>query len=148
RTNAVIASCEADFVLMSKWFNNIGLDVSAPFTVNVTQNNGGAKWSASGSTLTVTINPGNAGADMIRYLLVSEMTEQFMRSQNAGWFGSGTEGSAGEGLSRFLASQLLASLGASVPPAGFQNSNQWMISSRADAVNTINPTDDGPDATT
>jgi hypothetical protein len=148
RTNAVIAGCEADFKLMSGWFSGVGLDVSSPITVNVSQNPGGAKWVKSGGTLTITINPGGGGANFIRYLLVAEMTEQFMRAQKKGWFGSGTEGSAGEGLSRFLSSQLLASLGDPIPPAGFDNSNDWMSSTRADSVNTINPTDDGPDAAT
>jgi hypothetical protein len=47
----------------------------------------------------------------VRYLLVSEMTEQFMRAQGLGWYGQNTEGSQGEGLSRFLAAQFLASTG-------------------------------------
>ncbi len=80
--------------------------------------------------------------------LIAEMTEQFMRSQGSGWFGFKTEGSEGEGLSRFLAAQFLAVNGLGNPPAGFLNSNSWMASSRADYVNVINPTDDGPDVLT
>ncbi|MEO8428003.1 MAG: hypothetical protein ABI651_12910 [Verrucomicrobiota bacterium] len=81
RTNAVIASCEADFNLMSGWFGNIALDVNFTIPVNVTQNGGRASWSLSGGNLTVTINPSNGNAGFVRYLLVSEMTEQFMRAQ-------------------------------------------------------------------
>jgi hypothetical protein len=71
-----------------------------------------------------------------------------MRAQGRGWFGQNTEGSAGEGLSRFLAAQFLAVNGLGAPRADFANSNAWLSSSRADYVNMINPTDDGPDAIT
>jgi hypothetical protein len=148
RTNAVIAACENDFNLMSGWFGNIALDVNFTIPVNVTQNSGGASWSLSSGNLTVTINPGNGVASFVRYLLVAEMVEQFMRAQGRGWYGSGTEGSEGEGLSRFLAAQFLAVNGFGNPPAGFTNSNTWLSSARADFVNNINPTDDGPDAVT
>jgi hypothetical protein len=148
RTNQVIAACEGDFNLMSGWFGNIALDVNFTIPVNVTQNSGGASWGTSGRNLTVTINPGNGNAAFIRYLLVSEMVEQFMRAQNLGWFGQGTEGSEGEGLSRFLAAQFLAVNGFGNPPAGFTNSNAWLSSARADFVNNIKGTDDGPDVVT
>lgn len=152
RTNQVIADCEGDFNLMSGWFRNIPLDVSFTIPINITQNDGGAGWSlssdSSGRNLTITINPGNSGSAHIRYLLVSEMVEQFMRAQGLGWFGTGTEGSQGEGLSRFLAAQFLASNGLGNPRNDFFNSNVWLRSSRADSVNNINYTDDGPDAVT
>lgn len=148
RTNAVIAACENDFNLMSGWFGNIALDVNFTIPVNVTQNGGGASWSLSGGNLIVTINPSNGSANFVRYLLVSEMTEQFMRAQGRGWYGTNTEGSEGEGLSRFLAAQFLAVNGFGNPPVGFTNSNTWLSSPRADFVNNINLTDDGPDAIT
>ena len=148
RTNAVIAACEGDFNLMSGWFGNIDLDVNFTIPVNVTQNGGGASWATIGRSLTVTINPANGNATLIRYLVVSEMVEQFMRAQGKGWFGTGTEGSEGEGLSRFLAAQFLALNGLGNTPAGFSNSNTWLGTSRADFVNNISPADDGPDAVT
>jgi hypothetical protein len=148
RTNAVIAACEGDFNLMSGWFANIALDVNTPIPVNVTQNSGGAGWSLSNGNLTVTINPGNGVASFVRYLLIAEMVEQFMRAQGRGWYGNNTEGSEGEGLSRFLAAQFLAVNGFGNPPAGFANSNSWLSSSRSDFVNNINTGDDGPDAAT
>lgn len=148
RTNAVIAACENDFNLMSGWFGNIALDVNFTIPVNVTQNGGGASWSLGGGNLTITINPSNGNAGFVRYLLVSEMTEQFMRAQGLGWYGSGTEGSEGEGLSRFLAAQFLAANGLGNPPGAFTNSNTWLNSPRQDFVNNINLTDDGPDAIT
>jgi hypothetical protein len=148
RTNAVVAACEGDFNQMSTWFSNIALDVDFRIPVDVTQNSGGASWVTSGRKLTVTVNPGAQDAAAVRYLLVSEMVEQFERAQGRGWFGSGTEGSQGEGLSRFLAARFLAANALGAPPPGFDNSNSWLASSRADSVNNINPTDDGPDAAT
>ena len=59
----------------------------------------------------MTLNPGGGGVTMCRYLLVSEITEQFMREQGRGWYGTNTEGSEGEGLSRFLAARLLGTTG-------------------------------------
>lgn len=148
RTNAVIAACENDFNLMSGWFGNIALDVNFRIPVNVTQNSGGAGWSLSGGNLTVTIKPGLGVASFVRYLLISEMVEQYMRAQGLGWYGANTEGSEGEGLSRFLAAQFLAINGFGNPPVGFTNSNTWLSSSRADFVNNISTGDDGPDAIT
>jgi hypothetical protein len=66
-----------------------------------------------GTSPTVTITPGDgAPVDLIRYLLVSEVTEMFMASaRNGFWFGNtgvvwqANEGSKGEGLSRFLGVQ-------------------------------------------
>ena len=148
RTNAVLAACEGDFNLMTNWFRGTGLDVDFPIPASVTQNSGGASWSISGRSLTVTINPGNGNAASVRYLLVSEMVEQFMRAHNRGWFGAGTEGSQGEGLSRFLAARFLSFNGLGNPPAGFDNSNRWLASNRLDWVNNIRAGDDGPDEVT
>ena len=127
---------------------NPALDYTIPCTVQVTQFGGGASWGLGGGKLNVTLNPGGGGVTMLRYLLVSEMTEQFMREQGRGWYGTNTEGSEGEGLSRFLAARFLAINGLGYPPPGFANSNIWMSSARNDYVNNINTTDDGPDAIT
>ena len=149
RTNAVIAAAEGDFTQMTGWFGGIALDVNVRITVNVTQNGGGAAWSLSGGNLTVTINPNVSGSTtVVRYLLVAEMVEQFMRAQGLGWYGNNTEGSEGEGLSRFLSMQFLLINGLGNPPGGFANSNAWLSSVRADFVNNIVGNDDGPDAVT
>jgi hypothetical protein len=157
RTNAVIAACENDFNLMTCWFNNISLDVSFPISVNIIPlgkpgacQTGGACWSISGN-LTVTISDPNLttiDSSIVRYLMVGEMVEQFERAQGKSWFGSRTEGSQGEGLSRFLAAQFLTVNNLGNPPSGYLNSNSWLSSSRSDFVNSTNPTDDGPDADT
>ncbi len=149
RTNAVIAAAEGDFTQMTGWFGGTTLDVGFPAPVNVMNAGGGAGWSLSGGSLTVTIKPTTTGtATDIRYLLVAEMTEQFMRAQGLGWYGDHTEGSEGEGLSRFLARQLLDTNGLGAPPSGFDNSNAWLSSSRADWVNNVKGKDDGPDEVT
>ena len=149
RTNAVIAAAEADFTQMTGWFGGTALDVSFPAAVNVKNAGGGAAWATSGGSLTVTIKPTTTGtATDVRYLLVAEMTEQFMRAHGLGWYGDNTEGSEGEGLSRFLARQFLDTNGLGAPPAGFGNSNAWLSSSRDDWVNNVKGKDDGPDEVT
>jgi hypothetical protein len=158
RTNAIIAACENDFNLMAGWFGNIGLDVNFPISVNMIPpgqpgacSTPGACWSLSSGNLTVTISDSNLNtisANFVRYLFVLEMVEQFMRAQGTGWYGSGTEGSEGEGLSRFLAAQFLAINGLGNPPAAYTNSNLWLSSSRVDYVNSTDRTDDGPDVKT
>jgi hypothetical protein len=148
RTNQVIAACDSDFSLMSSWFGNISLGVNSPIQVSVTPDDGGASWSLSGKNLSVTIKPSSAGATLIRYLMVSEIVEVFMLRQNRGWFGQGTEGSQGEGLSRFLGGQFLAINNLGPTPTGFTNSNAWLASPRADFVNHIASGDDGPDQAT
>ena len=148
RTNAVIAACENDFNIMTGWFGNIALDVNVPIAVNITQNAGGASWLLNNGNLGVTINASTGLASFVRYLLVAEMVEQLMRAQGGaqggGWFGPGTEGSDGEGLSRFLAAQFLVLNGLGNPPSGFTNSNLWLSSSRPDWVNKT-AANDGPD---
>src|SRR5262249_56856155 len=57
-------------------------------------------------------------------------------------------GSAGEGLSRFLASQFLLSLGRGPAMPGFDLANSWMGSTREDFVNHIDVGDHGIDAKT
>jgi hypothetical protein len=93
---------------------------------------------------------------------VSEVTELFMRAQNAGWFAKakGNEGSAGEGLSRFLAQQFLVLSGLGVRQPGFAIAPSWMNSAikpvvgnfnygpRQDYVNNIRETDHGIDPAT
>ncbi len=97
----------------------------------------------------ITLKPGDGSSiEVVRYLLVSEVTEMFMLAQNKGWFGAGNEGSAGEGLSRFLAGQFLIASGLGVTEPGFALANSWMSTPRADYVNNIDVLDHGIDAKT
>lgn len=145
RANGLIATCEADYTLMAGWFDNIALTVGIPITVNITP----GSYASAGWGPPIRLTPGN-GSDLtlVRYLLVSEVTEMFMLAQNRGWFGAGNEGSAGEGLSRYLAGQFLIENGLGVTEPGFQLANYWMSSPRADYVNNIDVLDHGLDAKT
>ena len=139
RANNLIAACENDFTWMQNLFGGIDVKYSYPMDVHISPGSyARASWGPP-----IDLQPGN-GSDifLVRYLLVSEVTEMFMEAQNKGWFGSGNEGSAGEGLSRFLASQFLVSLGRSPVESGFDLANSWMsTTSRKDYVNNVDPGD-------
>jgi hypothetical protein len=145
RAIALIGDCEKDFALMAGWFNNISLTVPLPITVDISPGPyASASWNPA-----VTLVPGNGSSEaLVRYLLVSEVTEMFMEAQSAGWFGAGNEGSAGEGLSRFLGGQFLITNGLGVTEPGFALANSWMTSDRLDYVNAVDPTDHAIDAKT
>ncbi len=136
-----------DFNQMQGWFGGISLDVNLPITVNVTQFSNSAAWNDNAGNLTITLNPGRGDLWMVRYLLVAELVEQFMRAQGKGWYGNNTEGSMGEGLSQFLSAQFAlsyldarTSLG-SVPAPNFEYSNYWLASNRIDWVNNPDRSD-------
>jgi hypothetical protein len=130
---------------MSGWFDDIALTVGIPITVQIAPGPyASARWGAP-----ITLTPGNGSSiTLVRYLLVSEVVEMFMLAQNQGWFVAGNEGSAGEGLSRFLAGQFLIANGLGVTEPGFALVNSWMNTPRADYVNNIDVTDHGIDAKT
>ena len=145
RANALIAVCEQDYALMSGWFGDIALTVGVPVTVQIAP----GPYASAGWGPPITLKPGDGSSiNVVRYLLVSEVTEMFMLAQNKGWFGAGNEGSAGEGLSRFLAGQFLIANGLGVTEPGFALANSWMSTPRADYVNNIDVTDHGIDAKT
>lgn len=147
RANALIGACEADFTLMSGWFGNIALTVGTPITVNISP--GG--YASAGWGPPIRLTPGNGSSlTVVRYLLVSEVTEMFMMAQGSGWFApdNSNEGSAGEGLSRFLASQFLIANGLGVSEPGFDLAGSWLNSTREDFVNHIDTGDHGIDAKT
>ncbi|MGA8726000.1 MAG: hypothetical protein WB565_13255 [Acidimicrobiales bacterium] len=150
RTNAVIASCEADYAVLSGWFGG-NIDVTG-MTVQVTTQSGGAGWGGSATASTVTLKAqGFAYSNnpaFLRYLLIAEVSEIFMMAQNIGWFQNGNEGSKGEGLSRFLSGQFLVQngfLGLGID-TDFSVADLWLNSSRQDFVNN-DPDDNGYDAT-
>ena len=117
RANGLIAVCDQDFEIMSNWFGGIALTVGSPITVNITP--GGYASAGWGPPIRLTPGDGSSLA-VVRYLLVSEVTEMFMLAQNRGWFDPGgtNEGSNGEGLSRFLASRFLVATGLGVSMPG------------------------------
>src|SRR5579859_6665247 len=139
RTNDLIAVAESDYTIMLNWFNNITITVEpSPIVVNITDNSSGegASW------YPVQINvPTSAAVSYIRYLLVTEVVEMFMKQQGGGWFAS-NEGSDGEGLSLFLGTQFLQSQGLPPQPSGYFVGNRWLSTpDRADFVNNPDPSD-------
>jgi len=126
RTNAVITAIENDFNMMSGWFGGIGLPFGLPVSVHIANLGGGASWGPP-----ITVKPDSGDANLCRYLMVSEVTEMLMRSQNQGWFAPdfSSEQTCGEGLSRFLGQQFLVLTGIGVSEPGFAISPSWLNSS-------------------
>lgn len=124
RTNAVIAKCEADFALMKGWFGGIELSYSYPVSIIVANLGGGASWGPP-----ITLKGGGGDANLLRDLLVAEVTEMFMLAQGKGWFApdGSNEQSSGEGLSHFLNEQF--EIGDGRPPGLAFNASIWLNSS-------------------
>lgn len=142
--DGLLSACESDFSLMESWF--VGVDnVHAPDSVLLTNGPAGGTWSGSSVTLTV---PTGAPVDLVRFILVAEVVEQFMDSKNNGWYGPFNEGSKGEGLSRFLAAQFEIANGlGSIPFGGFQVVPLWLNAGRPNFVDN-NSDDNGQDPIT
>jgi hypothetical protein len=123
----MLKTCDADLATLAAWFSGRQLDMSPPIMVSIntvatdamgnpTQFVGGHWMGALLVPLQVTINIGElpmATGRLImlaRYLLISEVSEMYMRAFSPygfnPWFRLG-EGNKGEGLSRFLAEQFL-----------------------------------------
>jgi hypothetical protein len=166
RTNSVMQSCEADWALLTSWFPGVEFVYHFPIPVQISSapTAGSASWSAksqferitSPGAPTVTINlPNGDPAINVRFLIVAEVSEMWMESQAQGWyepesfFSSSDEGSMGEGLSRFLAVQLLVENG--LPPVlpwpNARVARRWLNGSRGDFVHT-DPDDPSADETT
>ncbi len=171
--------CDADLSLLAAWFSGRQLDMSPPINFSIgtvaTDSAGnplpsqfiGAQWiGAVAWPLQVTLSIGEfpiaSGTPtmLARYLLVSEVSEMYMRAFNAHgpnpWFRF-SEGNKGEGLSRFLAAQFLmrSSPGAAAIPslifpggAGVWNvTNLWLDSDRTNWLE-VNDEDIQPDPVT
>jgi hypothetical protein len=150
RTNAVIAASENDYNLIHGWFGG-NINVTG-MMVQVTLQSNGASWSGSSTSSTIQLkaqgkNYSNNSV-YLRYLLIAEVVEIFMMTQNTGWFQGSSEGSKGEGLSRFLSGQFLIQngyLGVGID-ANYALADLWLNSSREDFVNNA-PNDNGANAT-
>jgi hypothetical protein len=139
RASALMGVCETDFTTMQGWFGGISLPYQIPYGVQIVPGPGSsASW---GSGPPITLVPGNGSTlDLVRYLLVAEVTEMFMLQQGLGWSPlASSEGTAGEGLSHFLATQLLINIGSSLRPSSI--ANLWLNSPRGDFVNHVDPAD-------
>lgn len=144
RATALLAVCEQDYQVMSGWFGGISLTVGIPVAVNIMP--GG--YASAGWGPPISLRPGNgSGLDVVRFLLVAEVTEMFMLAQNKGWFATdgSNEGAAGEGLSRVLSAEWLRQAGLGFNEPGFDTARFWLNSDRLDYVNTIDEHDHAPD---
>jgi hypothetical protein len=159
--NALVANCETDFNLMTGWFGGIASPWSGRMTIQIQAGNTasggtGASWPNLSGPITLipglAANSAAASVDpwFVRYLLVSEVVEMFMDAQDKGWYGgnwqsNGNEGSAGEGLSRFLGAQFLLLNGQTLGSLGGYNiAWTWLQSAtRDDYVNHVDPTQNG-----
>jgi hypothetical protein len=159
----VMQTADADLAILAGWFSGRQLDMSPP--INVSINNVGNPTDAGGHwmgallvPLQVMINIGELPMAMgtpimlARYLLISEVSEMYMRAFAPygfnPWFRLG-EGNKGEGLSRFLAEQFLlrtypgvAGL-PSLMATGWNCTNSWLNSVRKDFLE-VNDEDIAP----
>jgi hypothetical protein len=144
RANALLGVCEQDYLMMAGWFTGLSLPYSTPVAVNIVPGGyAGAGWGPP-----ISLRPGNgSGLNVVRYLLVAEVVEMFMLSQNKGWFApdGSNEGAAGEGLSRFLSTEFLIQSGLGSTMPGFDTAGIWLNSDRLDYVNNIDEYDHAPD---
>ena len=159
---ALIDACESDHQLLVNWFRGQRSEFAFPINVVIDAGSGGASWmdppdiALSGWHNTVTINAGTgAPAFLLRYLLVSEVTEMYMASQRSWWFErryifhGGDEGSMGESLSRFLGAQFLQINNlAKAIPAGFTVANFWLNDPMRPNFVEMAPDDNMPDTVT
>jgi hypothetical protein len=78
RALALMAVIDADYDLMNGWFGNIGLpNFASPILVQIGT---GGPWFASWPP--VIVHPGNGSPlDLVRFLVVSEVSEMFMYQQ-------------------------------------------------------------------
>src|SRR5579862_987405 len=155
RTNGLIASAEKDYQLMKAWFGG-KLELSN-ISVTVSTQSGGATSGGSAAASSVTLLPAGYGydtsSDFLRYLVVAEVVELFMKVQDTGWYDDGVnEGKKGEALSRFLAVQFLETNkigGSNFFENSFYVAKYWLASSRADFItNNTDPSDVNPDNVT
>jgi hypothetical protein len=156
-------SCEQDLALIISWFNGVRFQFAFPIQIQIGETSEGGGWVDPPDSFlpfgfhpSVTLDMGaNGTANLARYLLVAEVTEMYMASQRKQWFeptnifSGGDEGSMGESLSRFLATQFLRITGISqVTPAGFGVVPIWLDSPlRPDFVD-VSADDNMPDLIT
>jgi hypothetical protein len=154
--------CESDLALIQSWFMGINFQFAFPISVQITGDSGGASWTDPpdfalwfGFHPSIDLMPGpTPTTELLRYFLVSEITEMFMASQRKYWFGdthwSGAdEGSMGESLSRFLASEFLTTTGiATAIFSGFNVANIFLNDFLRPNFVDISADDNSPDIIT
>ena len=154
--------CESDFALIQSWFAGVNFQFAFPISVQITGDSGGASWTDPpdialwfGFHPSIDVMPGlRPTTGLVRFLIVAEVTEMFMASQRKPWFGDthftgADEGSMGESLSRFLASEFLSITGVSKAIfSGFSVVPIWLNDPLRPNFVDVAPDDINPDSTT
>jgi len=149
--------CDDDYRLLVSWFRG-ATNMPVPLPVHVDNTTGGATWWGWGPVYNISLGLGETvfnvtPATYARYLLVSEVSEIFMRQRQFVpnyWFSASNEGNKGEALSSFLGSEFLSQVGSLLMPGtasgSFAGANSWLGSSRANFLDrndaNIDPTVD------
>lgn len=150
--NNLCQNAEEDFNLMQSWFPGVSIPTTitvqlvSPYDDHLANS---AQWctcpcndptfcppevSAKNGIYVEIYVDNQTQTSNVRYALTAEVTEMFMLYQDRGWSGAnfhpttGTEGTVGEGLSTFLAQQLVQIQGIQGPNPYF--ANIWMTSYR------------------
>ena len=130
--DAVLVRCELDYTQLQAWFGG-ATPGALPFNVYIDPGTFGAYHASCAATdLHLSAFGGTNGA-LVDLLNVAEADEVMMAAQNRGW---DCGASAGEGLSRVLATELY--------PAeldGFASAASWLDSNRPDWVTNTEATD-------
>src|SRR5260370_23497522 len=128
--DAVLANCEWDFFELRGWFGGVA---AGRFSVYIDPGTFGAYHANCAATEIHCAAFGGTDGALENMLNVAEVDEVMMNNQGAGW---GCGFSAGEGLSRVLATQRYpASLD------GFASAATWLNGARPDWVTTTEGTD-------
>lgn len=133
--DAVLATCEADFGRLQRWFGGV-TPASLPFAVDIVPGQGGAGHATCAATAMNCDAFDGTDAELVRMLVVAEADEVFMAT--VGNWNCGD--SAGEGLSRLLATECHADLG-SANARLFLTAGYWLDHGRPDYVTQTDPSD-------
>src|SRR5437764_947274 len=86
---------DGDYALIQSWFAGVQYHFTSPINVHLTGDDGGASWFCPSEAvrfwypMNLDLMPGsNPTTALLRYLVVSEVTEMFMASQGREWYGS------------------------------------------------------------
>src|SRR6266446_6063170 len=128
--DAVLANCEWDLAQLRGWFGGVA---AGRFSVYIDPGSFGAYHANCAATELHLAAFGGTDGALVNMLNVAEADEVMMADQGAGW---NCGASAGEGLSRVLATQRYpASLD------GFASASSWLNSTRPDWVTQTEQTD-------
>lgn len=152
----LMQACDEDYRLLIRWFRG-STSMPSRLPVHLENSTGGASWGGWGTVWNITLSMGEqvfgtTAVMLARYLLVSEVSEIFMRQRQFVpnyWFSASNEGNKGESLSCFLANEMLREnhVGAipSTTSGTFAKASSWLGSGRTNFLN-LNDANTDPNA--